>query len=345
MTHFKDKEWKERIESLSIESVIENDRAFKSMLGIGEDTYASTRYGKIISNSMDTILATWAGGALASSSVVAGTFFPAGGVLGLLGLGTAVTPIGWVIVGAAAAGIGYRGLKKLTHKLSGPVDVIPHFINSPQDVLAISLFDVMAPLTLKTMYADGVCDPEERDSIREYFVEECGYNEDYVHSVLRYMEEHINSFNTEECVDAFADFCSKNRDCNLPAITLHLEEFLQELILADGRVRVEEESELRQIRKLFQRHESTFGMIWEQATTETKSSFKEASEQVANLTEQVSDSFLTASDIAIQKGNEFFRLGAKELATKFSNASEYLSNLAENSKEDKVINKSRKFDN
>ena len=62
--------WKERVESLSIDAIIEDDRAFKSMLGIGEDAYDTTKLLKIVDNSLVNVIAGIGGGAVASSSVL-----------------------------------------------------------------------------------------------------------------------------------------------------------------------------------------------------------------------------------------------------------------------------------
>ncbi len=112
-------DWRARVEALNIDSVIKDDRAFKHMLGVGEDAYASSKLLKIANESLVTVFAGISGGAVASSSVIAGAFFPASGIMGLLGLGAAATPVGWVIVGAASAAIGYRGFKTLTKKNGG----------------------------------------------------------------------------------------------------------------------------------------------------------------------------------------------------------------------------------
>ena len=54
------------------------------------------------------------------------------------------------------------------------VEVIPKFINTPIDVLAIGLFDSIAPLSLKVAAADGKISPEELEVIKSYFVEGWG---------------------------------------------------------------------------------------------------------------------------------------------------------------------------
>ena len=328
----KDTCWKERFESLSINAVVEDDRAFKSMLGIGEDAYASSRLLKIVDDSLVTVMAGVGGGAVASSSVVAGAFFPAGGILGLLGLGTAVTPFGWVIVGAAAAGLGYQGLRKLTRKMAGPVEVIPRFINSPIDLLAASLFDVMAPLVLKVSHVDGEFHEAERQKIRQYFAGSWGYNHEYVDLGLEYAEVNLSGFKTEEVARAFAKLCKENRDCNLPAITINIEDFLQELIAADGRISKEEKHELDRIRQAFNEHEIAKGAIWKRAAA-ARSSVRETTDRFATSVRgsvpRVAEDLAAAGETSMKKGSKLVRSGASAMAKKLAVASESLSDFAE----------------
>ena len=241
------------------------------MLGIGADAYLSTRLQKIFDKS-DIVLAGFGGGMAASSPLIASIFFPAGGMLGLLGLGTAVTPVGWVIASAVVAGIGYKGLKKFATRVAGPVEVIPRFINSPIDLLAASLFDVMAPIMLKVSHVDGENHDTERQRMHEYFTETWGYNSEYVELGLEYAEATLSDIKTEEIVKGFAEFCKNNRDCNLPSIRLNIEGFILELINADGRVTVEENRELNKIREAFKQHENTTGVIWRRVAATGESS-------------------------------------------------------------------------
>ena len=94
--------WNDRFRSLSIESPLADERAFKVQLAIGEDAYLSSRLFKAFDSLTNFGVGAAAGGAAAASSAVAGTFFSAGGFLGLVGLGTAATPVGWVLAAAGS---------------------------------------------------------------------------------------------------------------------------------------------------------------------------------------------------------------------------------------------------
>ena len=87
-----------------IEEVVADRLRFKAKLAFGENAYASLRSINRGRELWDLLGAAGAGGSVASSSLVASTFFAPSGLLGLLGIGTAVTPIGWVAVAALASG-------------------------------------------------------------------------------------------------------------------------------------------------------------------------------------------------------------------------------------------------
>ena len=169
--------WNDRFRSLSIESPIVDERAFKVQLAIGEDAYTSSRWFKAFADIADAGGVATVGGTVAASSAVAGTFFSAGGFLGLVGLGTAATPVGWVLAAAGISGVAwFYGKRKLRSLLGESVEVVPKFINRPVDVLALGLFDLMMPLALKIAKADGEIGDEERSRIKEYFTKSWGYD-------------------------------------------------------------------------------------------------------------------------------------------------------------------------
>ena len=232
-------------------------------------------------------------------------------------LGTAVTPVGWVIVGAAAAGLGVAGTRKLIRKMKGPVEVIPRFINTPIDLLAASLFDVMAPLVLKVSHADGECHDAERQRMREYFAKSWGYKQEYVDLGLEYAEVNLPVFETGKVAREFAGFCKKNRDCNFPAITLNIEEFLEELIAADGRISEEEQQELDRIRQAFQEQEKITGKIWKRAAA------------ARNDVPRMAEDLAAAKKAVVEKGTGLARRGAFKMAQGFAVVGEALNDFAD----------------
>ena len=168
--------WNDSFRSLSIESPLVDERAFKVQLAIGEDAYTSTRLFKKVDDIVVAGGAATVGGTVAASATVAGTFFSAGGFLGLVGLGTAATPVGWVLAAAGISGAAWFYGKRKLRSLLPPVEVVPEFINRPVDWLALGLFDLMMPLALKIAKADGEIGDDERSRIKEYFTKTWGYH-------------------------------------------------------------------------------------------------------------------------------------------------------------------------
>ena len=244
--------WKEKFASLPIDSIVADERAFKVHLGVGEDTYLGNRLFNRFHK-----LSTFAGGAaiggsVAGSSVVASTFFSTGGILGLLGLTTSATPVGWVIAAAAVGGAAsVFGIQKLRSLLSGDVEVVPVFINNSIDILALALFELMAPLALKVAMVDGEIRDGERKRITEFFVKSWGYDASFVELGFGFVEEDMSEFDTKELTRLLADYAIENRDCNYAHISGRIVEFLRELIEADGRIHDEEERILDEIKKNF----------------------------------------------------------------------------------------------
>lgn len=217
-----------------VDSVIENTHAFKVKLGIGEDAFESLRRKKNLGKMLkaaDTIGAAGAGMFIAKSSLVAGALFPATGVLGFLGLGTAATPIGWVIAAGAASSLAYFGISRyFASGKDDKIDVIPKWINTPMDVLAVGLFDFLAPLGLIVAFSDRVISDAERECIQEYFVEEWGYSEGFIRTALVDVENNIESFDIVELTDNLIKFKKENPDCNYESMAEEIKKFLDRVL-------------------------------------------------------------------------------------------------------------------
>ena len=247
--------WNDRFRSLCIESPLVDERAFKVQLAIGEDAYSSSRLFKAFANIADAGGAATVGGTVAASSAVAGTFFSAGGFLGLVGLGTAATPVGWVLAAAGISGVAWFYGKRKLRSLLPPVEVVPVFINRPVDCLALGLFDLMMPLALKIAKADGEIGDDERSRIKEYFTKSWGYDPSLVALGIDWVEEGLPAFEIEDVAKALAVFARDEPDCNYSVMTGKIVTFLKELIEADGRIHPNEERELERVRELFERIE------------------------------------------------------------------------------------------
>ncbi len=217
--------------------------------------------------------------------------------------------------------------------MAGPVEVIPCFINSPIDLLAASLFDVMAPLALKVAYADGAFHDAERELLYDYFID-WGYDHGYIDVGLDYAEANLLDTNTEEVARVFARLCKDNRDCKFPSIALHIEDFLEELIHADGRVNEVERCEMERIRRTFQQYETNIESIWNRSSSVKSSIRKRASQltkPIRDNTPRAVDDLNAVGEAALDTGGKFVRHGASSMAKSLSAASKALADFADKS--------------
>ncbi len=206
-----------------IDTLVLEPLRFKARLAIGENAYASLRNVNAARKYWDLVGAAGAGAALTKT--------------GLLALGAATTPLGWVLAGAALSGGAWWGVMRvLNGATEDRVIVIPKFINTPIDLLALGLFDLMAPLALKLADADGEVSAPERDCIRQHLTQDWGYNPAFVSEGLALIEPRLDEFQIEEVATQLASFIKGSPDCNYAAMTRDLLAFLKTVAEADGQV-------------------------------------------------------------------------------------------------------------
>lgn len=225
-----------------IEEVVADPLRFKAKLMIGENAYASLRTINRGRELWDVVGTAGTGAAIASSSVVASTFFAPTGLLGLLGIGAAVTPIGWVAFAALTSGGACYGLYRLLGNAKGSrVIEIPKFLNTPLDTLGLGMFDLMAPLALRLAAVDGQVDPQEREFLTNHLVNEWGLNRAFVTQGIRAIELAVMHGDIEAMAKELADFLHANPDCNHLAIADELSQFLRQMLEASGELTANEE--------------------------------------------------------------------------------------------------------
>jgi uncharacterized tellurite resistance protein B-like protein len=232
--------------------IVSDTLRFKARLRIGSDAYATNRFLNMAS---DLWASAGTGGAVAiavKSAPVASTFFAPTGFLAALGIGTAVTPIGWVAASAALAGAGWYGaLRYLKRRSESRSTSIPDFINSPVDVLGLALFDLMAPIALKLAEADGDIDENERKTVEAYFIDQWGFNADFVREGLEFTESQLVDFSIDELAVALAKLKRKSKDCNYREMTREFIDFMREIAEADGRLDHSEEMAIANVQSIF----------------------------------------------------------------------------------------------
>ena len=240
-----------------VEQVIADPIHFKRQLRIGEAAYQSLRATKLAQEGYEIGGMAWTGGAIASSQAVANFFFAntaRTGIMGWLGLGTATTPIGWVVAASLGSAAAYYGVVRLYRSYAGTKsDVIPHFINTPMDLLATSLFDFLATLAVIIAKADDDISDSEQASISNYFVTEWGYSSDFVDAAMAAIIAGAGKVDVELVAVELARFKQANPDCNAKAMRAELMAFLKEVALADGHMDAREQWMLDRIDKVMER--------------------------------------------------------------------------------------------
>lgn len=235
-----------------VEEIIQEPLKFKAKLAIGEDAYTSLKAANRLSDAWHTLTASAITGTAASSTVVASSFFAPSGLLGVLGIGAAVTPIGWVVAAAAmGGGVGY-GLNHFIKKhKSQQTTIIPKFINTPLDILALGLFELLAPLCLKVSSVDGDIHEMEMARIQQYFVEEWGFDAVFVAGSLDLYANEANQLSVEEIATALATLTKENPDCNYVEMSREILNILDEIIQADGIIAEHERQAVAEVSKVF----------------------------------------------------------------------------------------------
>ena len=235
-----------------IESIISEPLNFKAKLAIGEDAYTSLKLKNAAFQAWEVAGVATTAAVVAKSSVVASTFFAPTGFLAAIGIGSAATPVGWVIAAGVVTGGAWVGITRYLKKASANrVTVIPKFINTPLDVLALGLFDLLAPLALKVIVVDGNVDDAKRKLIQDYFVKEWGYDPDFVAEGINYIESRISEFSIKSLAQTLAEFTRDNRDCNFNMISQEILGFLSNIVAADGNVDQRQQKEIGKIAAIF----------------------------------------------------------------------------------------------
>jgi uncharacterized tellurite resistance protein B-like protein len=237
-----------------VTEVVADSLRFKRKLAIGEDAYTSLKVGRVLYRIWDVGGVAAAGAGVASSSVVASTFFASSGLLASIGIGAAftATPIGWVVAAAVASGGAYYGVTRtLGRYAKSRVEVIPRFINSPIDQLGAALLDMMGTLALKVANIDGVIDPTERSAMRDYFISEWGFDPAYTERALDLLEEGALSHPLKQTTSAISRFVKDHPDCNAQAFYADLIALLREIAEADGKLDEREELAIDAIERGF----------------------------------------------------------------------------------------------
>jgi len=233
-----------------IETIVSEPMKFKAKLAIGEDAYASLKIKNAVGEVWDIAGVGAVAAGVAQSSFVASTFFAPAGILAFVG--TAATPVGWIVGAAVVTGGAWFGITRYFKNASASrVTVIPHFINTPMDVLALCLFDLLAPLALKVADVEGHIDESELELIDGYFVKEWGYDPTFIVEGIKYIQSKLNEYSIKSSAEALATVAKENPDCNFKSMSQEIVGFLTKITEADGRIDEREEMAIERVQAIF----------------------------------------------------------------------------------------------
>lgn len=237
-----------------IETIVSEPLNFKAKLAIGEEAYKSLKLKNAVVQAWDVAGVATTAAVVAKSSVVASTFFAPSGFLATIGLASAVTPVGWVIAAGVVSGGAWYGITRhLKKRTADKVTVVPNFINTPLDVLALGLFDLLAPLAFKVAEIRGAIEDSKLLQIRTYFIKEWGYDPDFVDEGFRYIATRLDRLSIETQAATIADFARNNPDCNFSAMSEEILEFLKKMVEVDGSITTSEREAIRHIEAIFKK--------------------------------------------------------------------------------------------
>ena len=227
------------------ESIISIPILFKEKLGIGGEAYRWLRAKDKLVDFAGSVGLGATASSLAASGTVASTFFASQGVLGFLGLATAATPVGWIMAAGLTTGAGFLALNRFFERFKDKhVIITPKYINTPLDIIATALIEMMLPVSLKIAKADGKLSAHERQVIVDNYVDKWGYNKDFIARMVREYEEHTAAINLGHIADSFNLYCRDNPDCNPASMRMEYKKHLAEIATENGQIKQAEQAAL-----------------------------------------------------------------------------------------------------
>lgn len=117
----------------------------------------------------------------------------------------------------------------------------------------MQLFDLIGALAVRVALIDGSIASTERAAIERHFVDEWGYDPEYVGRALDVLVAGTDEARVKTIAKALADFQAASPDCNSEAMQSELVTFLREVVEADGILDEREELAVDAVVAVFKR--------------------------------------------------------------------------------------------
>jgi len=239
--------------SEEITSVVDDADRFRRKLSIGSEAFKYLTQAENL-GSFTTALSTGAG--VASLCYIG--WMASIGTLGQIGLaiGFVATPVGWIAAaGAGGAAAVFLARRVLQSMRKDTVTEVPNFINTPLDLLGVSICDFMCPVLLKVAHADGDVAPQEEEKIKSYFTDQWGINPRYVDSLLKSYEDKIRNFEWNGLSTTLLEI-EKTGDLKYEAMASEILSIATEVMTCDGTIHELEAKEIEKLQKALHRDNS-----------------------------------------------------------------------------------------
>jgi hypothetical protein len=235
------------------EVIVNEPLKFKAKLGIGEKAYKLLKAREQLRTFSEALGVGGTAAYVAGSTLVAGTFFAKKGMiasaLSAVGLGAAAaTPIGWVLAAGVVSGVAYMGVSRFFEfSRDKALIIVPKYIKTPLDVIALALIELMLPVSLKIARASGEISNPGRRAILEFYSHEWGYSAAFVSRMIEEYERNLDKVSFARLAQSLNEYCAVNEDCEHDTIVNDLIVHLREVVEAGGLIH---EQELRQLEYL-----------------------------------------------------------------------------------------------
>ena len=284
------------------EAIVNDPFRFKAKLKIGSDAFTILTKAESLQDCLHVLTGSAAGAALAGTTWVSGL-----GTLGTLGvsLGMVATPVGWISAAGIAGGAAVFGLKKLLSTAhNNVVDEVPKYINTPLDLLASNLINLMLPAMLYISNSDEEYHDLEQEIIVNYFVSEWGISRSYIEDKLNELILSGGHFDLQTWSEAIGQI-SEEKDVSYTDLCEELMAALESVRDADGIVHGAEQEAIQAIKDTLTVESKFLGMSW----GSVKKSF---SEGVTSITKSTASKWVNkvfdASDRNINESVETLRV-------------------------------------